>query len=125
MLTHDPRASNAMTTAIGASNPFRYDPRPSHAMKTPIGASKPLRFANTTRTDVFHSPAQQVFCLVIREGFRDLIAICHPQYVNTSSTLLRWHEDSNWSIKSTPFRKCNANRRVSLTCTTSVLPRNL
>ncbi|KAF7831969.1 uncharacterized protein G2W53_014302 [Senna tora] len=34
-----------------------------------MGASKPLRFAKTTQTDVFHSLARQVFCLVIREGF--------------------------------------------------------
>ncbi|KAF7814710.1 Ribonuclease H-like domain containing protein [Senna tora] len=50
-------------------NMLRHDPRSSHAKTTPIGASKPLRFANTSRTDVFDSLAQQVFCLVIREGF--------------------------------------------------------
>ncbi|KAF7820985.1 uncharacterized protein G2W53_026440 [Senna tora] len=38
-------------------------------MTTPIAASNPLRFANTTRTDVFHSLVQQVFFLVIGEGF--------------------------------------------------------
>ncbi|KAF7800581.1 uncharacterized protein G2W53_044998 [Senna tora] len=52
-------------------------------MTTPIGASKPLRFTNTTRINEFHSLAQQVFCLVIREGFRDPTAICHPEYVKT------------------------------------------
>ncbi|KAF7835146.1 uncharacterized protein G2W53_010005 [Senna tora] len=50
-------------------NMLRDDPRSSHVMTTPIGASIQLRFANTTRTDVFHSLAQQVFCIVIREGF--------------------------------------------------------
>ncbi|KAF7835461.1 uncharacterized protein G2W53_010320 [Senna tora] len=69
-------------------NMLRHDPRSSHARTTPIGASKPLRFASTTRTDVFDSLAQQVFCLVIRE------------------------DDSNWSIKTTPVPKYNANRRV-------------
>ncbi|KAF7834991.1 uncharacterized protein G2W53_009850 [Senna tora] len=81
MLRHDPRSSHAKTTPIGASKPLRFqrsdpicrpnmlghDPRSSHAKTTRIGASKPLRFANTTRTDVFDSLAQQVFCLVIRE----------------------------------------------------------
>ncbi|KAF7820968.1 uncharacterized protein G2W53_026423 [Senna tora] len=38
-------------------------------MTTPIRASNPLGFANTTRTDVFHSLVQQGFCLLIREGF--------------------------------------------------------
>ncbi|KAF7835065.1 uncharacterized protein G2W53_009924 [Senna tora] len=38
-------------------------------MTTPIGASKPLWFANTTRTEVFHTLAQKVFCIVIREDF--------------------------------------------------------
>ncbi|KAF7835436.1 uncharacterized protein G2W53_010295 [Senna tora] len=38
-------------------------------MATPIGASNPLRFANTTLIDVFHTLAQQVFSIVIREGF--------------------------------------------------------
>ncbi|KAF7835059.1 uncharacterized protein G2W53_009918 [Senna tora] len=52
-------------------------------MTTPIGASKPLRFANTTRTDVFHSLAQQVFYLVICEGFSDPTAICCTEYVKT------------------------------------------
>ncbi|KAF7802488.1 uncharacterized protein G2W53_041599 [Senna tora] len=46
---------------------LRHDLRSSHAKTTPIGASKPLRVANTTRTDVFDSLAQQVFCLVIHE----------------------------------------------------------
>ncbi|KAF7835134.1 uncharacterized protein G2W53_009993 [Senna tora] len=59
-------------------NMLRHDPRSSHAKTTPIGASKPLPFANTTRTDVFDSLAQQVFCLVIREGFWDPTAICRP-----------------------------------------------
>ncbi|KAF7835437.1 uncharacterized protein G2W53_010296 [Senna tora] len=84
MLRHDPRPSHAMTTAIGASKPLRFlrfdpdfvirnmlrhDSRPSHDMTTAIAASNPLRFANTTRVDVFHKLAQQVFCIVIREGF--------------------------------------------------------
>ncbi|KAF7834909.1 uncharacterized protein G2W53_009768 [Senna tora] len=69
MLIHDPRSSHAITTPIGASNPLRYHPRSSHAMTTPIGTSNPLRFQSTMRTDVFHSLVQQVFCLVIREGF--------------------------------------------------------
>ncbi|KAF7802479.1 Transposon Ty3-I Gag-Pol polyprotein [Senna tora] len=43
---------------------LRHDPRSSHAMTTPIAVSKPLWFANTTRTDVLDSLAQQVFCLV-------------------------------------------------------------
>ncbi|KAF7835066.1 uncharacterized protein G2W53_009925 [Senna tora] len=60
---------------------LRHDPRSSHAVTTPIGASNPLRFANTIRTDVFHSLAQQVFCLVIRDVFRDQTAICQPEYV--------------------------------------------
>ncbi|KAF7812706.1 uncharacterized protein G2W53_033682 [Senna tora] len=71
MLRHDPSSSHAKTTPIGASKSLRHDPRSSHAKTTPIGASKPLRFANTTRNDVFDSLAQQVFCLIIREGFRD------------------------------------------------------
>ncbi|KAF7835467.1 uncharacterized protein G2W53_010326 [Senna tora] len=117
-LRHDPRSSHAKTTPIGASKPFRFanttrtdvfdslaqqvfclvseirprfvvrntsrhDPRSSHAKTTPIGASNRLRFANTTRTDVFESLAQQVFCLVIRKGFRDPTAICRPKYVET------------------------------------------
>ncbi|KAF7812677.1 uncharacterized protein G2W53_033653 [Senna tora] len=81
---------------------LRHDPRSSHAKTTPIGASKPLRFANTTRTDVFHSLAQRVFCLVIREGFRDPTAIFCPEYDETSSTLLPCQDDSNWRIKTTP-----------------------
>ncbi|KAF7835150.1 uncharacterized protein G2W53_010009 [Senna tora] len=81
---------------------LRHHPRPSHAMTSPIGASKPLRFPNTTRTDLFHSLAQQVFCIVIREGFSDLTAICRLEYVKTSSTLLPCHDVSNWSIKTTP-----------------------
>ncbi|KAF7834886.1 uncharacterized protein G2W53_009745 [Senna tora] len=81
---------------------LRHDPRSSHAMTTPIGASKPLRFANTTRVDVFHSLAQQVFCLIIREGFCDPTAICRAEYVKTLSTPLPCPDDSNWSIKSTP-----------------------
>ncbi|KAF7823688.1 uncharacterized protein G2W53_021832 [Senna tora] len=64
-------------------NMLRHDPRSSHAKTTPIGASKPLRFASTTRTHVFQSLAQQVFCLVIREGFLDPTAICRPEYVKT------------------------------------------
>ncbi|KAF7835047.1 uncharacterized protein G2W53_009906 [Senna tora] len=91
MLRHDPRPSHAMTTAIGASKPLwflrsdpdfvirnklRHDPRPSHDMTTAIGASNPLRFANTTRTDVFHTLAQQVFCIVIRE-----VSEIRPRYV--------------------------------------------
>ncbi|KAF7835511.1 uncharacterized protein G2W53_010370 [Senna tora] len=97
-LRHDPRSSHAKTTPIGASKPIqvseirprfvvrntlRHDPRSSHAKTTPIGASKPLRFSNTTRTHVFDSLAQQVFCLVIREGFRAVTAICRPEYVET------------------------------------------
>ncbi|KAF7834883.1 uncharacterized protein G2W53_009742 [Senna tora] len=70
-------------------------------MTTPIAASNAHRFANTTRTDVFHSLAQQVFCLVIHEGFRDPNAICHPEYVKTWSALLPCHDESNWSIKTT------------------------
>ncbi|KAF7835046.1 uncharacterized protein G2W53_009905 [Senna tora] len=70
-------------------------------MTTAIVASKPLGFANTTRTDVFHSLAQQVFCHVIHEDFRDPTVICCPEYVKTRSTLLPCHDDSNWSIKST------------------------
>ncbi|KAF7839211.1 uncharacterized protein G2W53_007693 [Senna tora] len=50
-------------------NMLTHDPCSSHAKTTPIGPSNPLRFANTTRTDVFHSLARQVFCLVIRDGF--------------------------------------------------------
>ncbi|KAF7839194.1 uncharacterized protein G2W53_007676 [Senna tora] len=118
MLRHDPRSAHAKTTAIGASKPLRfanttrtdvfdslaqqvfclvsetrqrflirnmlrYDPRSSHATMTAIGASKPIRFANTARTDVFDSVRQQVFCLVIREGFLDPTAICCPEYVKT------------------------------------------
>ncbi|KAF7835161.1 uncharacterized protein G2W53_010020 [Senna tora] len=79
MLRHDPRSSHAKTTPIRASKPLRFseirlrfvvwnmlrhDPRSSHAKTTPIVASKPLRFACTTRTDVFDSLAQRVFCLV-------------------------------------------------------------
>ncbi|KAF7800577.1 uncharacterized protein G2W53_044994 [Senna tora] len=78
-----------------------HDPRSSQAMTTPIAASNAHRFANTTRTDVFHSLAQQLFCLVIHEGFRDPTAICHPEYVKTWSALLPCHDDSNWSIKTT------------------------
>ncbi|KAF7820978.1 uncharacterized protein G2W53_026433 [Senna tora] len=52
-------------------------------MTIPIPASKPLRFANTTRTDVLHSLVQQVFCLVIREGFSDPTLICPPKYDKT------------------------------------------
>ncbi|KAF7812681.1 hypothetical protein G2W53_033657 [Senna tora] len=93
-LRHDPHSSHAKMTPIGASKPLpfvfeirprsvvrnmlRHDPRSCHAKTTPIGASKPLWFANTTRTDVFDSLVQQVFCLVIREGFCDLTAICRP-----------------------------------------------
>ncbi|KAF7814726.1 uncharacterized protein G2W53_028695 [Senna tora] len=40
-------------------NTLRHDPHSSHAKTTPIGASKQLQFANTTRTDVFDSLAQQ------------------------------------------------------------------
>ncbi|KAF7812666.1 uncharacterized protein G2W53_033642 [Senna tora] len=80
---------------------LRHDPRSVHAKTTPIGASKPLRFANTTRTDVFDSLAQRVFCLVIRDGFRDPTAICRPEYVKTWSTLLPCQDDSNRSIKTT------------------------
>ncbi|KAF7835011.1 putative gag-pol polyprotein [Senna tora] len=118
MLRRDPRSSQAMTTPIRASNPLRFanttrtdvfhplaqqvfclvseirsgfviqnmlrhDPRSSHAMMTPTGTSNPPRFANTTRTDVFHSLAEQVFCFVIRERFLDLTAICRPEYVKT------------------------------------------
>ncbi|KAF7812675.1 uncharacterized protein G2W53_033651 [Senna tora] len=136
MLRHDPPSSQAKTTPIGASKPLRFanttrtdvfdslaqqvfclvseigprfdfpnmlrpDPRSSHAKTTPIGASKPIRFANTTRTDVFDSLAQQVFCLVIRECFLDPTAICHPEYVETCSTLHPWQDESNWSIKTT------------------------
>ncbi|KAF7835071.1 uncharacterized protein G2W53_009930 [Senna tora] len=86
-------------------NMLRYDPRSTHAIKTPMGASKPLRFANTTRTDVFHSLAQQVFCLVIRDGLSDPMPICRPEYVKISSTLLPCLEDSNWNIKSTLVSK--------------------
>ncbi|KAF7834916.1 uncharacterized protein G2W53_009775 [Senna tora] len=64
-------------------NMLRYYPRSSHAMKTLIGASNPVRFANTTRTDVFHSVAPQVICLVIHEGSRDPNAISQPEYLNT------------------------------------------
>ncbi|KAF7821003.1 uncharacterized protein G2W53_026458 [Senna tora] len=64
-------------------NMLRHDPHSSHAMTSPIPASKPLQFANTTRTDVFHSLAQQMFCLVIPEGFRDPAVICHSEYVLT------------------------------------------
>ncbi|KAF7835471.1 uncharacterized protein G2W53_010330 [Senna tora] len=81
---------------------MRHDPSSSHAKTTPIGASKPLRFANTTRTDVIDPLAQQVFCLVIREGFQDPTVICHPEYVETCSTLLPCQDDSNWGIKTTP-----------------------
>ncbi|KAF7812709.1 uncharacterized protein G2W53_033685 [Senna tora] len=140
MLRRDPRSSHAKTTPIGASKPLRFasttrtdmfhslaqrviclvseirprfvirnmlrhDPRSSHAKTTPIGASKPLWFANTTRTDVFVSLAQQVFCLVIREGFLEPIVIYHPEYVETRSTLLPCQGDSNWSIKITPVAK--------------------
>ncbi|KAF7820979.1 uncharacterized protein G2W53_026434 [Senna tora] len=119
MLRHDPRSSYAMKTPVGASKPLgfanttridvfhsiaqqvfcliireglrdpttisrqnmlRHDPLSSHAMTTPILASKPLGFANTTRTNVFHSLAQQVFCIVIRQ---DPTAICRPEYVKT------------------------------------------
>ncbi|KAF7834946.1 uncharacterized protein G2W53_009805 [Senna tora] len=83
-------------------NMLTHDPCSSHAKTAPIGASKPLRFANTTRTDVFDSLAQQVFCLVIREGFRDPTAICRPKYVKTRSTVLPRQDDSNRSIKTTP-----------------------
>ncbi|KAF7812698.1 uncharacterized protein G2W53_033674 [Senna tora] len=62
---------------------LRHDPRSSHAKTTPIGASKSLWFANKTRTDVFDSLAQQVFCLVIRDVFIDLTAIFRPEYVET------------------------------------------
>ncbi|KAF7835443.1 uncharacterized protein G2W53_010302 [Senna tora] len=82
---------------------LRHDPRSSNAMKTPIGASKPHRFANTTRTDVFHTLTQQVFCIVIREGFWDPTRISPPKYVKARSTLLPCHDNSNWSIKSTQF----------------------
>ncbi|KAF7820977.1 uncharacterized protein G2W53_026432 [Senna tora] len=141
MLRYDPHSSHAMKTPIGASKPLRFanttrtdvfhslaqqlfglvihevskiqprflvwnmlrhDPRSSHAMTTLIGASNPLGFTNTRRTDVFHSLAQQVFWLVIREGFRDLTAISCPEYVMTRSTILLCHDDSNWSIKTTP-----------------------
>ncbi|KAF7820976.1 uncharacterized protein G2W53_026431 [Senna tora] len=81
---------------------LRHDPRSSHAMTTPIGTLNPLRFANTTRTSVFHSPAQQVFCLVIHEAFLDPTMISRSEYVKTSSTLLPCCGDSNWSIKTTP-----------------------
>ncbi|KAF7802620.1 uncharacterized protein G2W53_041731 [Senna tora] len=66
MLRHDPHSPHAKTTPIGASKPLRlrHDPLSSQVKTTPIGASKQLRFANTTRTDVFDSFAQQVFCLV-------------------------------------------------------------
>ncbi|KAF7802565.1 hypothetical protein G2W53_041676 [Senna tora] len=77
----------------------RHDPRSSHAKTSLIGASKPQRFANTKRTYVFDTLAQQVFCLIIREGFGDPTAICHPDYVKTCSTLLLCQDDSNWSIK--------------------------
>ncbi|KAF7835137.1 hypothetical protein G2W53_009996 [Senna tora] len=68
-------------------NMLRHDPRSSHAKTTPIGASKPLRFANTTRTDAFDSLAQQVFCVVIREGEslvvrRDLICQTEKHVLN-------------------------------------------
>ncbi|KAF7832025.1 uncharacterized protein G2W53_014358 [Senna tora] len=83
-------------------NMLIHDPRSSHAMTTPIGTSNPPQFANTTRTDVFDSLAQQVFCLVINEGFRDPTAISRPEYVKTCSKLLPFQDDSNWNIKSTP-----------------------
>ncbi|KAF7835051.1 uncharacterized protein G2W53_009910 [Senna tora] len=70
-------------------------------MTTPIGSLNPLRFANTTRIDVFYSLAQQVFCIVIREGFSDPTAICLPEYVKTGSSPLPCLDDSNWNIKST------------------------
>ncbi|KAF7821020.1 uncharacterized protein G2W53_026475 [Senna tora] len=57
---------------------LRHDPRSSHAMTTPIPASNPLGFANTMRTDVFHSLAQQV-----SEGLCDPTAISRPEYVKT------------------------------------------
>ncbi|KAF7835465.1 uncharacterized protein G2W53_010324 [Senna tora] len=84
---------------------LRHDPSSYHAKTNPIGASKPLRFANTTRTDVFDSLAQQLFCLAIREGFLDPTAICRPEYVETRSTLLPCQDDSNWSIRTTPVRE--------------------
>ncbi|KAF7814724.1 uncharacterized protein G2W53_028693 [Senna tora] len=83
-------------------NMLRHDPRSSHAKMTPIRASKQLRFTNTTRTDVFDTLAQQVFWLVIREGFGDPTAICRLKYVKTRSTLLPCQDKSNWSIKTTP-----------------------
>ncbi|KAF7802416.1 uncharacterized protein G2W53_041527 [Senna tora] len=42
-------------------NMLRHDPRSAYAMKTSIRASNPLGLANTTRTDRFHSLAQQDF----------------------------------------------------------------
>ncbi|KAF7814812.1 putative LRR receptor-like serine/threonine-protein kinase [Senna tora] len=139
MLRHDPRSSHAKTNPIGASktlrfantmrtdvfdslaqqvfclvseirlrfvvrNMLRHDPRSSHAKTTPIGASKPLRFANTMGTDVFHSLAQQVFCLVILEGnesdylallkFQESISTDPNQMLsswNTSNHFCNWH----------------------------------
>ncbi|KAF7821051.1 uncharacterized protein G2W53_026506 [Senna tora] len=64
MLRHDPHSSHVMGSPIRASIPLRHDPRSSHAMKTPIRASIPIGFANTTRTEVFQSLKEQVFCLV-------------------------------------------------------------
>ncbi|KAF7834908.1 uncharacterized protein G2W53_009767 [Senna tora] len=151
MVGHDPRSPHALTTPIGTSNPLRFanttrtdvfnslaqqvfcpilregfeirpqffvrntvrhDARSSHAVTTSIGASNPLRFTNTTRTDVFNSLAQQVFCFIIREGLSDPTAISHPEYGSTCYTLLPCQDDSNWSIKSTPVREYNLNRRV-------------
>ncbi|KAF7832027.1 uncharacterized protein G2W53_014360 [Senna tora] len=34
------------------------------------------------------------------------------EYVKTLSTLLPCQDDCNWSTKTTPVRKYNANRRV-------------
>ncbi|KAF7823841.1 uncharacterized protein G2W53_021985 [Senna tora] len=50
--------------------------------------------------------------------------ICPPEYVKSISALLPCLDDSNWNIKSTTVRKYNANPHVSLTCATSLLPRN-
>ncbi|KAF7820791.1 uncharacterized protein G2W53_026246 [Senna tora] len=74
-------------------------------------------------TQVSDIRPQFVIQKMLRHDPRSSHAMTTP-YVKTCSTLLPCYVDSNSNIKSTPVCKCNAKRRVSLTCATSLLPQN-
>ncbi|KAF7834895.1 putative gag-pol polyprotein [Senna tora] len=90
-------------------NMLRHDSRFFHAMTTPIEASKPLRFANTTRTDVFDSLAQQLHCLIrprvivrniLRHDSRCFHAMTTPIEASKRLRFLRSGLDSSSGIRS-------------------------